>query len=45
MENVENGVVIKIISTNPEIAKKIQEKISKIQTCCKETEKCKKEEK
>jgi len=44
VENLENGVAIKITSTNAEVVKKIQEKIAKMKACCsKKTEECKKE--
>ena len=34
VENLENGVAIKITSKNAEVAKKIQEKIAKMKACC-----------
>lgn len=46
VENLEDGVAVKITSKNADVAKKIQEKVAKMKEMCeKKAETCKKEEK
>ena len=44
VENLENGIAVKIISKNPDVVKKIQEYAVKMKEMCKEKSTCSKEE-